>query len=484
MLRSRRTRVAALCIALALLLPLSARTVQPSDIQSWIEREFAATRAASLTMAVAEDGRMVWAKSWGWADKERRIPATPQTLYSLASVTKPLAATGLMVLVERGLIDLDAPIDRYLGASTLRSYGGPAREATVRRVLNHTSGLPGYQHFFYDDEDRRVPAMDETTRRYGIIVHPPGEKLVYSNLGYGILQHAIAQVSKQTFAAYMQREVFGPLGMTRTGVGVPPELSAHQAVRYAGDGTRLPGYDVDHQGASSIYASAEDLVRLGFLHVKTLEPGQRRILTDASIDAMKQRTSPSSFGLGWRVLDGAASGVVFHGGGMDGVSTVLFLVPARRLVVVGLCSTGIDLPGRAAEQIINRMATGVRVAPPVASSKGGPIPETLTGHWRGELFTHNGRHPFRLSIEARGQLTGQLGDQPATSISSVEWIDGELRGSLVADLGVDDVRKPYRLRFGLTPRADRLEGAISAWAFRSGRAPDILPSFLSLSREP
>jgi hypothetical protein len=139
-------------------------------------------------------------------------------------------------------------------------------------------------------------------------------------------------------------------------------------------------------------------------------------------------------------------------------------------------------PG-AAEQIINRMAPNVRVAPPLPSSTRGPIPATLTGNWRGELLAHNGAHPFRLSIEASGQLTGQFGDQPRTSISGVEWIDGELRGSLVADLGTDDVRKPYRLRFGLTPRSDRLEGAISAWAFRSGRGPDILPSFLSLVRE-
>jgi CubicO group peptidase (beta-lactamase class C family) len=466
-------------LSLALIAPVFAGTNQTESVQSWIDGEFAKSGAASLTMAVAQDGRMLWAQSWGWADKERRVRATPQTPYSLASVSKSLTATGLMVLVERGAIDLDAPTDRYLGGLTLRPYGGTARGATIRRVANHTAGLPSYQNFFFEDEDRPVPTMADTIRRYGILVYPPGEKHVYSNLGYGILQHAIAEVSGQTYAAYMQREVFEPLGMTRTGVGV----SADQAIRYADDGIRVPGYDVDHQGASSIYASAEDLVRFGFLHVKTLEAGQRRILTDASIDAMRQRTAPALFGLGWRVMDGEASGVVFHGGGMDGVSTVLFLVPARRLVVVGLSSTRIDLPGRAAEQIINRMVPDVRVAAPVPSSTRRSIPAALTGQWRGELHAHNGPHRFRLSIEASGELAGQVDDQPRVSINAVAWSNDALHGSILADLGTDDVRRPYRLRFELTRRSDRLEGPISAWSFRPSLAPDILPSFVSLHRD-
>lgn len=438
----------------------------------------------SLTVAVAQDGRTLWAKSRGWADKARRIPATPRTLYALASVSKSLTATGLMRLVERGLIDLDKPIGDYLGAQTLRAYAGPARGATVRRVASHVAGLPVYQNFFFADETRRMPTLADAIRRYGIIAYPPGETHVYSNLGYGLLEQAIAHVSGRTFPAYMAHEVFEPLGMTRTVLAVPPALAAQQAVRYALDGTPLPAYDYDVPGAGGMLASAEDLVRYGFLHVKTLQAGQRKILRDETIDAMQRRTPPSPFGLGWYVFDDAASGVVFHGGGMDGVSAVIFLVPSKRLVVVGLCSMTIDLPGRAAEQIINRLVPEVRVSPPLPTSVPGPVPATLAGHWVGEVRAHNGAQPFRLAIEADGRLTGQLGDQPRIAITGVEWIEGELRGSIEADVGAEDIRRPYRLRFHLTPRADRLEGPISAWSFRAGRGPDILPSFLSLRREP
>src|SRR5262245_1271649 len=107
--------------------------------EEWIDREFAASGAPSLTMVVARDGRFLWERSWGWADKEKRILATPQTMYSLASISKPITATGLMVLVERGQIDLDKPIDDYLGATKLRAYVGAAQQATVRLVANHTA---------------------------------------------------------------------------------------------------------------------------------------------------------------------------------------------------------------------------------------------------------------------------------------------------------------------------------------------------------
>ena len=394
-----------------------ARAARPIG-DSWrcggvVDREFIATNAPSLTMAVAQEGQLLWARAWGWADKEQHVRATPQTPYILASVSKSITATALFTLVERGTINLDAPIETYLGGLTLRADGGPARDATVRRVLSHTAGLPSFQNVFFADESRRVPPLTDTIRRYGLIVHKPGERFVYSNLGYSILGHAIATVSGQSLSAFMQREVFEPLRMTRSALGTAP-LSAPPAIPYTLDGTRLPAYEQSTIAASSAFASAEDLVRFGLLHVKALAPGQRKILSNGSIDVMQQRIAPSPFGMGWFVFDGRASGVVFHGGGMDGVSTVIFLVPARRLVVVGLCSTIIDLPGRAAAEIIHRLVPGVQIEPPIPPPVSPePTPSSLTGEWAGELLAANGAHAFQLSIDASGQMTRPTRRSPA-----------------------------------------------------------------------
>ncbi|RIK39179.1 MAG: hypothetical protein DCC58_15680, partial [Chloroflexi bacterium] len=176
----------------------------------------------SLSVAVAHRGEAVWEEAFGLADRERLAPATPDTMYSLASISKPMTATGLMVLVERGLIDLDTPINAYLGDTPLVGRLAGASAATVRSVANHSSGLPMHFQFFYADEQRRRPAMSETIRRYGNLVTEPGERYQYSNLGYGVLDYLIERVSGKRFADFMREEVFLPLGMFHTSVDIGP----------------------------------------------------------------------------------------------------------------------------------------------------------------------------------------------------------------------------------------------------------------------
>src|SRR5512140_1453982 len=86
----------------------------------------------SVTVAVAQRGKIVWEEGFGWADVARRIPATPHTAYSLASISKPVTATALMILAERGAVDLDKPINDYLGQQKLTAHVGDVNNATLR----------------------------------------------------------------------------------------------------------------------------------------------------------------------------------------------------------------------------------------------------------------------------------------------------------------------------------------------------------------
>src|SRR5579862_5071250 len=192
---------------------------QFDTVRDFIRRHMTETAAPSIAVAVARDGRIVWEEGFGWADRENRIAANEHTMYSLASISKPITATGLMVLVEQKRIDLDRPVNQYLGNAKLRARVGNADDATVRRVANHTSGLPLHYQFFYADEPFRPPSMDETVLRYGNLVTIPGEKWEYSNLGFGILDYVISRVSEEPYDDYMRRSVFLKLGLTHTSVG-------------------------------------------------------------------------------------------------------------------------------------------------------------------------------------------------------------------------------------------------------------------------
>jgi hypothetical protein len=102
----------------------------------------------------------------------------------------------------------------------------------------------------------------------------------------------------------------------------------------------------------------------------------------------------------------------------------------------------------------------------------------------GALRASNGVHPVRLWIDASGRMTGQLDTHPRTDSLVTEWVEHELRGTILADIGLVDPLRPYRLRFHLTPtETNRLAGPVSAWTFRQGRGPDILPGYATLRRD-
>ncbi|MFN3648846.1 MAG: serine hydrolase domain-containing protein [Armatimonadota bacterium] len=425
----------------------------------------------SLAVAVAQHGEPLWEEAFGWADREARIPATPDTLYSLASISKPITATGLMVLHERGELDLDRPAHDYLGDARLTARVGDADDATLRRVANHTSGLPLHWHFFPEDEPRRRPPFRETLRRYGNLVTAPGERYQYSNLGYGVLDEVISHVSGQSFAEFMRREVFLLLGMTRASVGVGPGLEPYAAARYAPDGLRLPFYDFDHPGASAVFCSARDLLRFGMFHLQAGLPDQKPILTHAGIEEMQKPTATCTetvgYGVGWRISDeweGARS--VSHTGGMDGVNTILLLVPAERLAVVALCNAASSLPFDVAREVVAllvpRIAEQARRKPSPAEADGEPRPyPTLRGEWRGTVATGEAELPLALAFHPDSDVHVRLGSQLTTLVSEPVLRDGWLTGCFAGDIGTEDAnRRPYHLHLDLHHRGDVLNGAL------------------------
>jgi CubicO group peptidase (beta-lactamase class C family) len=337
---------------------------QFDEVRERIERELVEQDVPSLAVAVAKNGEIVWEEGFGWADRERRTPATQHTMYALASISKPITATGLMVLVERGLVDLDRPINDYLGEATLNGRAFDASGATVRLVANHTAGLPLHYQFFYRDEPYRRPDMDETIRRYANLVTPPGERNQYSNLGYGIIDYVLERVSGKGYPDFMREEVFVPLGLSRMSVHIGPGLEDFTATRYTPDGTPYPFYDFDHAGASAVFSSAHDLVRFGMFHLKWRLADQRRIISDDSIDQMHTATTfeedGSGYGIGWEShTNDSGLRTVSHSGEMGGVATNLVLLPDQHAAVVVLCNARSSLPFKVSRQIIATLAPGL-----------------------------------------------------------------------------------------------------------------------------
>jgi len=167
----------------------------------------------SDAIAIAKNNEIVWGQGFGVANIEKNIKSSQHTSYPLASVSKNLTATGIMRLVEKGMVDLEKPVSNYL-ETKIRVYQGNEIDATVKRVLLHTSGLPLFYWGFQMDETKT--SLDEVIKKHGLIVFPPGERSLYSNLGYGIIQKIIENVSGESFSDYMKANVLDPLNLSNT----------------------------------------------------------------------------------------------------------------------------------------------------------------------------------------------------------------------------------------------------------------------------
>ncbi|MBL8271111.1 serine hydrolase domain-containing protein [Steroidobacter sp.] len=486
----RLFRVAVLVAVTGVVLPVSGFAADKfSEARASIQRHMVEKGVPGMAVAVWKDGKILWEEGFGWADRENRVAASEHTMFCLASLSKSLTATGLMTLVQAGKIDLDHPVNDYLGDDKLRSAIADPRNATVRRVADHTSGLTPADRFFYGADAALMPSMDVMIRRYGLLVREPG-RYEYSNMGYGVLGHAMARVSGKTYANFMREEVFLPLGMTHSSVDVGPELAKHQSVRYDYTGKPIPYYVSAVPASASIFSSAHDLARFGMFFLKDRLPDQRAILSDASIDRMTSDPvavdADEQYGIGWEMVRKGGYQLVQHSGSTSGVHTIFILIPSENLGMVLLAN--IDGGVRASRgsltvDILKTLLPKWRDAKAQSASAEEEAPfkptPALTGTWQGTVSTYEGTLPIRLQIAPSGEVHTLIGEnsrwrgrsslqQPAL-LNDVAFKDGELTGTSLSQIETSDSSlHPHSSTLQLTLRDGVLSGTVTASSVYTG----------------
>ena len=437
------------------------------------------SKTPSLALAVVQGGRIVWEEGFGFADTSRRIPATAQTLYSIASVTKPITATAVMRLVERREIELDRPANAYLGAEgggktgRITGLAGDADGATVRRLLSHTAGLPPHFRFFYAGGAVARPPMNEAIARYAITVYPPGALYDYSNLGYGVLETILERVTGRSYSEVVRDEVFRPLGMTASTVGTGAGL-ANAAPRTDAKGVLLPPYDFDHRGASAVWSSARELARFALFHLGHAPGGEAPLLRDDTRRLMQRVATPGDslrgYGLGWDVQRERGTSVVAHHGAMPGAAATLRLYPEHDVAIVVLANAQRAPVGAVADAIADALLPARSPdtdAPPPTMKP--PLRPALQGRWTGSLRTYDGvKTPLELTI-AGDSVEVRLGGPgtAAVPLQLARFIDGiqVLWGAAPLAIPSEDARRaPHDVVLSLwyDPAHERLVGAALA----------------------
>jgi serine beta-lactamase-like protein LACTB len=294
-----------------------------------------------LSVAVAMHGQIIWAEGIGWADLEARKPVTPLTRFRLGALSKPLTAAAAALLHDRGRLDLDAPVQRYVP-------GYPSKQwpVTIRQVMSDVAGV----HRIRGDNNDAMPGthcgnLDEAVAllRDEPLLFEPGTQHRYSIWGWVLVSAAIEGAAGEPFERVMTEQVFAPLGMTRTAVA--DAAGPERAPSYAPRAMLRPGLGVEPAtspdysclaGAGAFVSTPSDLVRLGSAMI---EPGLLKAETIVAFHTPARLPSgaSSTYALGWTVSQVALAGesvrMVSHRGSPAGGTVTLLTFPDRGLSV-------------------------------------------------------------------------------------------------------------------------------------------------------
>lgn len=226
---------------------------------------FIADNEPGAAVIVIQQGKVLYKAAYGLADLDQEIALTPQHIFHIGSVGKQFTAIAIMQLYQAGKLDYDDPIRTYL--PELPAWGDTI---TVRHLLHHTGGLPDYTDKLIDD----LFAHSDTPTNADLIAalttlrklpSAPGEEFEYSNVGYDLLGSIIARVSGQSFRAYLDRQIFRPLGMTQSFSLPNAAKQGGKLVAHSYEAADSEPYDWDPLdglvGSGSVYATVEDLYR-------------------------------------------------------------------------------------------------------------------------------------------------------------------------------------------------------------------------------
>jgi CubicO group peptidase (beta-lactamase class C family) len=340
----------------------------PTDHLSRVEdifKSFDRPGRPGLAVAVLKDGETLFSRGYGLAQLEYDIPITPGTVFHVASVSKQFTAFAIATLAQRGELALTDDIRRHL--PELPDFG---ERITIRDLIHHTSGLRDQWTLLtmagwrLDDVITQADIL-RLLKRQRELNFSPGSEHVYSNSGYTLLAEIVGVVTGVPFADWMQKEVFGPLGMTDTHFHDDHRTvvkdRAYSYEREPGGKYRRAVLNYANVGATSLFTTTEDLVRWAESFWAPAEGSEAviRQMTETGILTSGERLA-YAFGLTVSERDGRR--LVEHSGGDAGFRSHILMAPEERLAVIVLANEARVSPGELSRRVAELFAPETQVA--------------------------------------------------------------------------------------------------------------------------
>lgn len=372
----------------------------------------------------------------GFGNAELARPVTPDTLFQVGSISKTVAASAIMLLVDDGLVDLHDRVSMHLPGIDATT-GIDFDSITIEHLLSHQSGFDG-DHLVVQ---RRAAALEDL--RGARILFPPGAAYSYSNAGYSVAGEVIARRSGMPFDVFVRTRLLEPLGWRSACYRADDAITADVATpHWAVDGDSFvlrgvgwqPGWELGplDRAPGGLIASVHHLAQWCRFHQSGLGPDGSRLISAAGLKRLHTPVVTANIrdaiGLDWfvRDIDGATS--IGHGGTTVGYVSDLLIVPDAEVAVVGLTNA---TNGGAAIHMIRRWAlertAGLVEHPPLPDPGAAPLLGEVMGrylHAFGELTVTEGPRPGTITLTTAARTEGVRWQPPADPPVTLEFVDG------------------------------------------------------------
>ncbi len=392
------TRATTLCALLACLVPMIAGAAPPLDGQAdaIVQKALAAGPYPGISVAIEQHGKIIYQRGFGFADIERRIPVEPDTRFPVGSITKTFTCLSVLQLTAAGSVALDKPAGTYLPTLTT-----PAREVTVRQMLNHTSGIPNYTDL--PDFPMAKPvgmSRDDVVGHFAAkpLLFKPGTMFNYSNSDTYLLGLIVEKVSGRSYADYVRVQVLAPFGMKRSDFDARDDGATDRARGYEnapGGFKPTPLYDFEVPfAAGALVSTPGDLLRYrqGLFGSGTTAKVRDLALTTGPL----ADGTPNPYALGC-LVDGSMDGhrKITHAGNIFGFAADFAYYPDDDLTIaIATNGQNTAFPPISIERKLARLYLGLPPLTPIDA----PMPAELGAALAGDYQVG----AFRMGFEKLG----------------------------------------------------------------------------------
>ncbi|MET9273289.1 serine hydrolase domain-containing protein [Kribbella sp. NPDC003557] len=360
-----------------------------AELQRYVAGLVDEHKVPGLAVGICDADSVLWCAGFGCTRADGDVAISAETMFSVQSCSKMYTATAVMLAVQDGLVELDAPVPRYLPEFRVNSSfeKRPERLITLRHLLSHTAG---FTHEAPVGSNYRIGRASFETHCRSIcdtwLRFPVGERYEYSNLGIDLAGYILQRRSGMPFHEYVRRELLAPLGLQRTTFDAKMiRRDTSRATGHSRGYTRLP-VRIPVIAAGGLYTTAEDACRYIQFHLR----GGESLL---SPELLQEMYAGQQYGLGIAIADANGVPVRGHGGGGFGFLSDMYWAPTENLGVVVLTnSTDHPLQWQLTTEIFSRILGGSSPPPEPAPAK--PVAPEISGEvdgpWNREYAIHVG----------------------------------------------------------------------------------------------